>query len=391
MKTFKKGIESLKVPFFIMSMVIIFSFGFNAVSAADTAHVYVSPAGNDAWNGLAATHISSTTGPKKTIKSGVSAVRSGGVVKLASGTYYTTNVVISKSMNIQGAGSTKTVINGNYKGRIFTIKGVKVVISGVTFAKGKSTYGGAINNQGSLSVSHSKFQSNSCPNYGGAIFNGGNLSVYNVIFQGNRAYNGAGIVNDEGSTMNIVKSIFYGNSVYGSGSGRGYGGAIQNIGRGYLTSNVFSWNTGFEGGAIFNCGVLLVKQGNFRNNKATSTAGAIDTYHGVTSIVSSYFSGNRAGIFGGALYVDTDEGVRDTILSALTIKGCTFSGNTASKDGGTLHSYHGTVSISLSKFINNKSSRYGGAISNYYGILRLVSSVFTNNHAGIGNTIDQWK
>jgi hypothetical protein len=78
-------------------------------------------------------------------------------------------------------------------------------------------------------------------------------------------------------------------------------------------------------------------------------------------------------------------------LSALTIKGCTFSGNTASRDGGTLHSYHGTVSISLSKFINNKSSRYGGAISNYYGILRLVSSVFTNNHAGIGNTIDQWK
>jgi hypothetical protein len=391
MKTFKKGIESLKVPFFIMSMVIIFSFGFNAVSAIDTSHIYVSPSGNDAWNGMASTHISSTTGPKKTIKSGVSTVKSGGILKLASGTYYANNVYISKSMTIQGAGSTKTVITSNYKGRIFTTNAGKLIISGVTFAKGKSTYGGAIRNTGSLSISHSRFLSNSCPNYGGAIFNGGMLSAYYVIFQGNSAYNGAGILNDEGSTMNIVKSTFYSNRVYGTGSGRGYGGAIQNIGKGYLTSDYFSWNSGFEGAAIFNCGVLLVKSNNFKYNKAASTAGAIDTYHGITNIVNSYFSGNHAGIFGGALYVDTDEGVRDTILSALTIKGCTFSGNTASRDGGTLHSYHGTVSISLSKFVNNKSSRYGGAISNWYGVLRLASSVFTNNHAGIGNTIDQWK
>ncbi len=391
MTTFKKGIESLKVPFFIISMVIIFSFGFNAVSAGDTAHIYVSPSGSDAWNGMAATHISSTTGPKKTIRSGVSTVRSGGILRLARGTYYTNNIAISKSINIRGAGSTKTIINGNNKGRIFTIKGVKVTISGVTFTKGRASYGGAIHNTGSLSISHSRFLSNKSPNYGGAIFNGGKLSTYNVKFLANGAHNGASILNDEGSTMNIVKSAFNGNHAYGSGGGIGYGGAIQNIGTGYLTSNSFLGNTGFEGAAIFNCGVLLVKQSNFKNNRAASTAGAIDTYHGISNVVGCAFSGNHAGIFGGALYVDTDEGVRDTILSALTIRGCTFSSNTASRDGGTLHSYHGTVSISLSKFVNNSSRRYGGAISNYYGILRLTSSLFTNNRAGIGNTIDQWK
>ena len=37
MKSFKKGIISLKVPLIIISMIIIFSFGFNAVNAADTS------------------------------------------------------------------------------------------------------------------------------------------------------------------------------------------------------------------------------------------------------------------------------------------------------------------------------------------------------------------
>ncbi len=391
MNNYKKGIESLKVPLLIMSMVVIFSFGFHTVSAADTSHIYVSPSGSDTWNGQAATHISSILGPKKTIKSGVSTIRSGGVLKLASGTYNENNIVISKSMTIQGTGVTKTTINGNYRGKIFTINNnAKVSISGVSLIKGKSSYGGAIHNGGTLSLSNCNLRYNICPNYGGAIYNGGNLASNLVTFTRNSATNGAGILNDNGANMVVTNTVFSYNNAAGSGSGKGYGGAIQNIGKGTIAHDYFIYNTGFEGAVIFNCGNLNVNYANFRYNKALSDAGAIDTYHGITTLSHSIFYKNHSNIFGGALYVDTDEGITDKILSDLIVQSCTFTGNTANLDGGVIHNYRGKVSVSNSNFVNNTSGRYGGAISNWYGTLNTVTNIFTNNIARLGLTINQW-
>ena len=392
MNTFKQNIGNLKIPLLIMSMIVIFSFGFHAVDAADTSHIYVNPSGNDAWNGQSSTHVSSNVGPKKTIKSGVSTISSGGVLRLSSGTYNENNIAISKSVTILGAGKDKTIINGNYKGVIMKINSnAKVTISGLRFYKGKASYGGAIHNSGYLTISSSKFQSNTSPNYGGAIYNGGTLKANLLTFSGNYALTGACITNDQGSTMSVTNSTFTSNHATGKGSGMGYGGAIMNIGTAYLTSNNLSSNTGFEGAAVFNCGYLVAKYTNFKSNVAASTAGALDTYHGITSLISCTFSYNHSKIFGGALYVDTDEGVNDKVLSYLKIQSCTFTGNTASKDGGAIHSYHGKVSITSSKFINNSSSRYGGAISNYYGILTQTGNVFSSNISKIGTTINQWK
>jgi hypothetical protein len=47
MKTYKNCLQSLKNPLLIIIMVVIFSFGFNIVSAADASQIYVSPDGND--------------------------------------------------------------------------------------------------------------------------------------------------------------------------------------------------------------------------------------------------------------------------------------------------------------------------------------------------------
>ena len=392
MNTFKRNIGSLKIPLLIMSMIVIFSFGFHSVNAADTSHIYVNPSGNDAWNGQSTTHVSSNVGPKKTIQSGVNTISSGGVLRIASGTYNANNIVISKSMTILGAGQSKTVINGNYKGVIMKINSkVKVTISGVTFYKGKASYGGAIHNSGALTLTASKFLSNNSPNYGGAIFNGGYLKAVLLTFSGNYALSGACIANDQGSTMGLTYSNFTSNHATGKGSGMGYGGAIMNIGTASIAVNNFIANTGFEGAGIFNCGNLVAKYCNFKSNVAESTAGALDTYHGATNLYKCVFNYNHSKIFGGALYVDTDEGIKDSVLSYLKIQYCSFTSNTASKDGGAIHSYHGMVTVTGSKFITNTSGRYGGAISNYYGILNQASNVFSSNISKLGVTINQWR
>ena len=301
-------------------------------------------------------------------------------------TYNENKIAISKSMTIIGAGNDKTIINGNYKGVIMKISSnVKVTISGIRFYKGKASYGGAIHNSGSLTVSSSKFLYNYSPDYGGAIYNGGYLKADHVTFLGNSALNGAGITNDQGSTMSITNTVFSSNKVTGKGSGAGYGAAFMNMGTAYITSDNFYSNTGFEGAAVFNKGRLIAKWCNFKYNVAQSTGGALDTYHGVTTISYCTFTNNHSNIFGGALYVDTDEGVTDTISSALTIQNCTFTSNTASKDGGVVHNYHGKVTITGSKFLNNSSGRYGGAISNYYGVLKQSGNAYSNNVAKLGS------
>lgn len=392
MKTDNKSIGRLKIPLLLLGMVVIFSFGFHTVSAATPASIYVSPAGNDSSNGQAATHTSTTVGPKKTVSSAVSAVSNGGVVTLASGTYNVKNLVISKSMTINGAGYTKTVITGSNAGRILTIaNGAHVIINGVTFENGKSTYGGAIHNSGTLELKYSEFKNNYSPDYGGAIYNYGYLSSYHVIYTNNKAVNGAGISNDAGGSMSIARSSFTYNHVSGTGSGKGYGGALYNVGTTNMIYDTFAYNTGFEGATISNCGNLNVVSSSFSHNTAVSDSGAIDTYHGVTNLSYDTFTDNHAGIFGGACYVDTVEGITDPTLSELIISHCTFTGNSATLDGGAIHNYRGKLIISNSKFVNNKAGRYGAAINNWYGSLTCTANVYTNNIAKVGTTINQFK
>jgi hypothetical protein len=391
MKTNNKGIGRLKIPLLLLGMVVIFSFGFHTVSAASPSNIYVSTTGSDSSNGQSATHTSTTVGPKKTLSSGVSAVSNGGVITLAGGTYNVKNLVISKSMTINGAGLTKTVITGSNAGRIMTINsGVKVIINGVTFENGKSTYGGAIHNSGSLILKNSQFKNNYSPDYGGAVYNGGTLGSSCVTYTHNTAYNGAGITNDAGSSMTISSSVFTYNHVSGTGSGKGYGGAIYNVGNAYLVHSTFLYNTGFEGATIGNCGNLNVVNSIFSHNTAVSDSGAILTYHGVTTLSYDTFTSNHAGKFGGACYIDTVEGVTDTMLSELIVSHCTFTGNSAGLDGGAIHNYRGKLVISATKFLNNISGRYGGAINNWYGSLACTSNVYTNNIAKMGSTINQW-
>ncbi|MGB9200735.1 hypothetical protein [Methanobacterium sp.] len=394
MKTNNISIGSLKIPLLLLGMVVIFSCGFHTVSAAtpSTSSIYVSPAGSDSSNGQSATQTSTTVGPKKTVSSALSTVSNGGVVTLASGTYNVNNLVISKSMTINGAGYTKTVITGSNAGRILTIEdGATVTITGVTFENGKSTYGGAIHNDGTLNLKYSEFKNNYSPDYGGAVYNDGKLTSYYVTYTGNTAACGAGITNDVGGSMDIARSSFTYNHASGSGSGVGYGGAIyNNVGDTYLIYNSFSYNTGFEGATLYNCGQLDAYSNSFAHNTAVSDSGAIDTYHGVTTLSYDTFVDNHAGIFGGACYIDTDEGVTDTTLSELIVSHCSFTGNTAGLDGGAIHNYRGKLIISDTKFINNYAGRYGGALVNWYGSMACSGNLYTNNIAKAGSTINQW-
>ena len=199
-------------------MFIIFSsyrnlyFGLNASSAAPSNTIYVSTTGNNTWDGLSLTYNSTTeSGPKLTINNATGTVTINGTVYIETGTYNATSVNITNNMTITGESQVNTIINGTNTGNIFYIpSGMNIYINNLTILNGKngiSGDGGAIYNQGTLSVTNTTFNNNTVTNEGGAIYNSATLNLTNITFNNNTAiYNGGAIYNI-GNLTNINSTI----------------------------------------------------------------------------------------------------------------------------------------------------------------------------------------
>ena len=97
-----------------------------------------------------------------------------------------------------------------------------LLVTGSSFRNGDSTKGGAIFNEGTLTVRNSFFSGNSSrPFYGGAIRNEGNATIVNSTFTKNRSLSGTAFASNEGSQATIINSTFYQNSMIGGGNGEG--------------------------------------------------------------------------------------------------------------------------------------------------------------------------
>jgi len=181
-------------------------------------------------------------------------------ILLNSGTYNglnNMNLTISKNISIEGVNPSTTIINGQGQGIItaFTIaNGATVDISNITFTNinsGITGYGGALLNQGNLTVTNCIF-TNNIANWGGAIgnINGGNLTVFNSTFLNNTATHDGGAINSAapGTVLTVMNCNFLNNTAAGTS------GAIINWeGTMTVTGSNFSGNTGgWQGNAIGN-------------------------------------------------------------------------------------------------------------------------------------------
>src|SRR5262249_29262355 len=133
-------------------------------------------------------------------------------IKLRSGTYALTiaganedagaagDLDITNNVTITGAGSRKTVIDGNYLDRVIEIFRGKVNISGVAIEHGQASVGGGLSNLG------------------------GNVTLKSVLVTGNRAPGTAGTVGAIGVGRIGVGS----DGGAGGGGGSAMGGGIFN-------------------------------------------------------------------------------------------------------------------------------------------------------------------
>jgi hypothetical protein len=181
-------------------------------------------------------------------------------------------LLVDKSVTINGPGSDNLTVDGNHSSRVFHVSRWVSAIAGLTITNGSAEGDG-----------------------GGGIHNDhATLAVDNCTVSGNHAAWGGGVYNDgsNGSaTLTVTNSTFSGNSVaapYSVGSGGGI------------------FNSGFDGSAT-----LTVTNSTFSGN----VAGLIGVYgigggicndgpfgSATLTLKNSTFSGNAAGYVGGGIY-----------------------------------------------------------------------------------------
>ena len=289
-------------------------------------------------------------------------------------------VAINKDIVIDGKGHT---IDAKNLGRIFSIgEGFAVTLTNATLINGKADKGGAIYNDGSLTLSDVKLSDNAADSYGGAVFNNGHLVVGNSVFDSNDIvnrgsasvdYGGAAIYNWYDGILTVSGSNFT-NNIKNYKNGDRLVGAVATIGDATISDSYFVNNSGRWGGAITTSGALI----------------AGDDVNTLT-VSGSTFKEN-GGLYGAGIFVWGSD---------FTVSDCVFDKNTAFGKGNmTPNNNNGaaivvtdtgkdiTGAITGSNFTNNKA-QYGGAIYICKGNIAISDSLFENNSADVeGGAID---
>lgn len=266
-------------------------------------------------------------------------------------------LIIDKSLTIQGLGADQLSVSGNNNSRVFNVFGDDVTIDGLSVVQGNGVgglnqRGGAIVHQlnGTLTVSHCVLSNNlmsfySPGSFGGGIHNeGGTVNIVATNITNNRSVWGSGVYQN-GGTMNITDSIISGNSSRG-----GVGGGVYNTATLTTSRSSISGNVGYdEGGGIYNEGVLRLTQTTVSLNKlelgnVTGAGGGI--YNASTAnalILNSTISSNNVparNVLGGGVFTQ----------GSLTLVNSTITANRGSSAGG-LRCFSGSTCVAANTII----------------------------------------
>ena len=329
--------------------------------------------------------------PFKTIQKGLSTVGTNGTLYL-NGEFKggsNTNLEIN-NINLLITSEKGATIDGGNAARIFSASNSNLVLNNLKLVNGYSSVnGGAIyinDTSSSLTISNSVFENNTVKGtssnigLGGAIYSNSFITFKdNVTFKNNSAsYRGGAIYAVAG--FNITGNNFYaiGNSVpKSSNGGFVYTNGISYIsGKNMLFANNYAGGSSAISGAIYAyCSLLSISGSNitFKNNYAKAGGAAIYAYQALLINVVDAVFDNNSGQTGGA--------IRTASLKDFNITGnnILFSNNKATQYGGAIRSY-GDCYIGGTNilFVNNSVSGDGGY--NHGGAISCNNPKLTNSY-----------
>jgi hypothetical protein len=208
-----------------------------------------------------------------------------GTIQLAS------TLTVSTDVTITGPTSATLTLDGGNSVGLMSISSV-VSISDLTFSNGSATNGGAINNTGTLTLSHTTFTDNATTSSGGAIWSNNSLTIEDSQFSSNTASTtgtsqiSGGAIYSTGGTVDLSNVTFDSNQVsagsVSSMGSDGRGGAVA----------VWSATTSIENCTFYGNSVTASSDGFFTPGQAMG--GALFYYTGSVTVTNSTFTANSA-------------------------------------------------------------------------------------------------
>ncbi len=241
-----------------------------------------------------------------------SAFTAGGIpvaIQMTGATFQLNAVSTAGITTINGPGADLLSISGNgtNNGRLFFVNvNASVVIRGLTMRNGRAfdnvnaLSGGAVSNDGALTIEDCTFDNNGAGLDGGAVrnCNGGTLQIFGTTFTNNSADREGGALAALGGIATVVNSTFSGNSAKTSGgaitaqSNTGTTTVIQST----IVSNKARSADGTtgEGGGVGGNGFITLQNTIVAGNKRRTTS-PVDDDITTLAIVTGTSSGNLIG------------------------------------------------------------------------------------------------
>jgi CSLREA domain-containing protein len=244
---------------------------------------------------------------------------------------------ITDSLTFTGAGAGATTIHGGagWDDRLFFIgTGDVVTMTGFTLSDGNSggVAGGAVYNQGTLTLNDSRVTANTSGAAGGGLANFGQMTINRSAITGNGGVTASGLYNAPAGTLTLNDSSITGNT---TSAGANDGGGIVNNTNHSLTiqNSTISGNTASgDGGGIANwIGTLILRNVTVAGNTASAAGGSgngggLYNELGTITAENSLIAGNADGSEG-SLHPDCsgtlDSGGYNLVGSSL---GCSLTG-----------------------------------------------------------------
>ncbi|HEX8679463.1 MAG TPA: choice-of-anchor Q domain-containing protein, partial [Chthoniobacterales bacterium] len=153
------------------------------------------------------------------------------------------------------------------------------------------------------------------------------------------------------------------------------GAGIRAFGTLYVNDCVFTGNMGGRGGAIYVGGAAYISRSTFINNSATS-GGAIANESTVLWIMNCTFSGNSASDQGGAFY-NRGSGAQARLIN------CTLANNSASTAGGGLFMVNSNTVFAHNTIVSGNTAPAEANVSGDLHFFGVTSSLIDANPAAV--------
>ena len=283
-----------------------------------------------------------------------------------------------------------TYNTSNGQGGAVHNNGTMSVIAGYYAHNTSTSGGGAICSTGALTLTSDKsydnpgvFEYNTAATYGGAVFETSQsgsvtqkLTSTGIQYRNNISSKTGGAVAAEyletSGTGSKFTATLTGNTFSGNSCDGGDGGAVDLTSgvTGTLSNNTYESNTAKRGGALYNGGTTTLTDETMESNTVSDRGigGAIDN-EGTLTVNNGYFVNNSSDMYGGAVYTTGSLTLKKNASGTTTGE---FIDNSATDAGGAI--YNKMVSQYIDCTVDSTGITYSGNTAAHGG------AVYANEH-----------